>query len=168
MFRRVLTTLTLLAVAATALGADGDWVIREDGVGPAKIGMTVPELRKALHDRLIEDDDSGSDNCWYAKPGKHPHISFMILDGRFVRADVVVRGVSTMDGVQVGDSESAVRRRYSSKMTVEPHQYIDDGHYLTLQSTDRKYGIRFETEKGKITSFYAGRFSAIQYVEGCE
>lgn len=168
MFRRVLTTLVLLAVASTPFAADGDWVIREDGVGPAKIGMTLTQLRTALHDRLIEDGDSGSDNCWYAKPAKHPHISFMILDGRFVRADVVVRGVPTMDGVQVGDSESDVRRRYGPMMKVEPHQYIDDGHYLTLQSTDRKYGIRFETEKGKITSFYAGRFSAIQYVEGCE
>jgi len=51
---------------------------------------------------------------------------------------------------------------------VEPHKYIDDGHYLTIRSADRKYGIRFETEKGKITGFYAGLYSAIQYVEGCE
>jgi hypothetical protein len=28
-------------------------------------------------------------------------------------------------------------------------------------------GIRFETEKGKITLFYAGTKTAIQYVEGC-
>lgn len=168
MLRRILTTIALLAVAATALGADGEWVIREDGVGPAKIGMTVPELRAALHQRLIEDKDSGSEGCWYARPAKHPDISFMIEDGRFVRADVTVRGIATTDGIQVGDSESAVRKRYGSKMTVEPHKYIDDGHYLTLQSSDRKYGVRFETEKGKITSFYAGQFSAIQYVEGCE
>ena len=168
MFRRILTTLMLLVLAGAALGADASWVIREDGVGPAKVDMTLAQLKTALHDRLIEEGDSGSDSCEYVKPAKHPQVSFMILDGRFVRADVVVRGIATTDGIQVGDSESDVRQRYGKKMTVEPHQYIDDGHYLTLRSADGKYGVRFETEKGKITSFYAGRFSAIQYVEGCE
>jgi len=37
-----------------------------------------------------------------------------------------------------------------------------------LQSSNNRYGIRFETVKGKITAFYAGRFDAIQFVEGCE
>jgi hypothetical protein len=29
-------------------------------------------------------------------------------------------------------------------------------------------GVRFETDKGKITTYYAGKYDAIQYVEGCE
>jgi len=158
----------ILAAASSTLGADDGWVIGEDGAGPAKIGMTLSQLKLALHERLIDDEPSGSENCWYVRPAKHPHISFMILDGRFVRADVDARGIATTDGIQVGDSESEVRHRYGQKMKVEPHQYIDDGHYLTLRSADGKYGVRFETEKGKIIDFYAGRFSAIQYVEGCE
>ena len=160
--------MAMLVMASGSFSARDVWVIREDGVGPAKIGMTLPQLKTALHERLVEDDTSGSDACWYVKPAKHPHVSFMILNGYFVRADVDARGVATVDGIQVGDSELAVRRRYGARMKVEPHQYIDDGHYLTLRSGDGKYGVRFETEKGKITSFYAGRFSAIQYVEGCE
>jgi len=158
----------MLAATSGPVGADGDWVIREDGVGPAEIGMTLSQLKAVLHERLVDDEPSGSEECWYVKPAKHPHISFMILDGRFVRVDVEARGIATTDGIQVGDSESEVRQRYGRKMKVEPHQYIDDGQYLTLQSTDGKYGVRFETEKGKIINFYAGRFSAIQYVEGCE
>jgi len=38
---------------------------------------------------------------------------------------------------------------------------------LTL-ANDRRYGIRFETDTGKILMFYVGTYEAIQYVEGCE
>jgi hypothetical protein len=157
----------MLVLITSSFGADDGWMVREDGVGPAKIGMTLPQLRAALHERL-KQEDSGSDACWYVTPEKHPHTSFMILHGRFVRVDVTARGIATSDGIQIGDFEAAVRKKYGPSMAVEPHTYIDDGHYLTIRSGDRKYGIRFETEKGKITGFYAGLFSAIQYVEGCE
>jgi hypothetical protein len=53
-------------------------------------------------------------------------------------------------------------------LQVEPHKYVDNGRYLTAKSADGHYGIRFETENGKVTSYYAGRYSSIQYVEGCE
>ena len=169
MYRRIFVGLAILVFASAVPRAEDAWVVREDGVGSAKIGMTLPELKVALHESLVtEDEESGSEGCSYVNPAKHPGISFMILDGRFARADVSVRGIATTEGIQVGDSESATRRAYGPKMTVWPHQYIDDGHYLTMRSQDKKYGIRFETEKGKITSFYAGRYSAIQYVEGCE
>lgn len=167
MLRRIVGLVAILVLVSSSLGAEDGWVIREDGVGPARIGMTLPQLRAALHERLKEED-SGSDACWYETSAKHPHTAFMILDGRFVRVDVTARGIATTDGIQVGDFESAVRKKYGALMTVEPHTYVDDGHYLTIRSRDRKYGVRFETEKGKITNFYAGLFSAIEYVEGCE
>jgi len=167
MLRHILGLLAIVALVSSSLGADGGWVIREDGVGPAKVGMTLAQLRSILNERLKEED-SGSDACWYVTSAKHPHTSFMILGGHFVRADVTARGIPTTDGIQVGDLEAAVRTKYGYSVKIEPHKYIDDGHYLTIRSSDRKYGIRFETEKGKITSFYAGLFSAIQYVEGCE
>ena len=53
-------------------------------------------------------------------------------------------------------------------MKVTAHTYVDDGHYLTVRSSDGHYGVRFETEKGKIIGYYAGTYEAIQYVEGCE
>jgi hypothetical protein len=168
MFPRTVAVLAILVVASSVLSADDAWLIRDDGLGSAKIGMTLSQLRAALHERVTESKPSGSEGCWYVKSSSHPHVSFMILDGRFVRTDVDARGIPTIEGIQVGDSESKARRTYGAQMTVQPHKYIDDGHYLTIRSSDGKYGIRFETEKGKITSFYAGRFSAIQYVEGCE
>jgi hypothetical protein len=32
---------------------------------------------------------------------------------------------------------------------------------------DRRSGIRFATDHGKVTNFYAGTAQAIQYIEGC-
>jgi hypothetical protein len=57
---------------------------------------------------------------------------------------------------------------YGPKLKVSESQYDPEGHYLTIQSEDGRNGIRFETEKGKIQTYYAGRFEAVQYVEGCQ
>jgi hypothetical protein len=92
----------------------------------------------------------------------------MIIDGRFSRIDVDGAGISTSPGIQVGDSDSRVKQVCGSRVKITAHQYIDSGHYLTIRSSDGKYGIRFETDQGKIVTFYAGTYQAIQYVEGCQ
>jgi hypothetical protein len=91
----------------------------------------------------------------------------MIEDGHFSRVDVDAPGISTTEGIHVGDTEGQARRVYGARLKTEPHQYIDGGHYLTVRSRDSRNGTRFETDKGKIQSFYAGRFESIQLVEGC-
>jgi hypothetical protein len=75
---------------------------------------------------------------------------------------------TTAAGTQVGDSEKHSLQVYGSRLKVGPHKYIDNGHYLTAKSSDGNYGIRFETEDGKITMYYAGRFDALQLVERCQ
>jgi hypothetical protein len=84
------------------------------------------------------------------------------------RIDVDAPGVFTFAGLQVGDSEAHARKVYGPKLKVSAHQYVDTGHYLTVKSDDPRYGVRFETDNGKITMYYAGNYDAIQYVEGCE
>jgi hypothetical protein len=85
------------------------------------------------------------------------------------RVEVYKSGVFTADGIQVGDSEARAMKVYGPKLRVSRHAYTGpEGHYLTLRSADGRYGIRFETDHGKITMFYAGRYDAIQYIEGCE
>jgi hypothetical protein len=93
---------------------------------------------------------------------------FSTGDGVVERADVDGARASTVDGIQVGDSEAQTRRVYEARRTLEPHQHTGpEGHYLTIPSDNGKLGIRFETDKGKIARFYAGQFEAVQYVEGC-
>jgi hypothetical protein len=92
----------------------------------------------------------------------------MMLEGLLGRIDVREPGVKTLTGLQVGDSEERALEAYDQELTVDKHKYVDEGHYLTAKSSDGRYGIRFETDGKKITMYYAGRFDAIQYVEGCQ
>jgi len=159
--------LLLLFFAATAPAA-GNWRVGPEGVGPLRIGMTLSQNREALHRELKEDDPhSGSEDCFYVQSKKHLGTQFMILDGKLARTDVTEAGIFTPEGIQVGDSEAKVRKLYGSRVRVSAHQYFDNGQYLTVLAPDRRYGTRFETDNGKVTSYYAGLASAIEYVEGC-
>jgi hypothetical protein len=163
---RLLLCSAVLTLATALSTAKDSWVIREDGTGPAKIGMSIEELRKVLAPTMAPNP-SGYDSCYYVNFKDHPHIAFMILDERLARIDVDHRGIPDSLGIQVGDTEASALKAYGSRLKVSPHKYLDDGHYLTAKSADGGHGIRFETEKGKIIVFYAGTFEAIQYVEGC-
>lgn len=142
-------------------------MIAFNGVGPVKIGMSLSDLNTALRERFYARR-KGDQDCFYVNPLKHHHISFMIEDGRVVRVDVDAAGIPTTKGVQVGDSEEHALQVYGPTLKVSENQYDPEGHYLTIQSKDGRNGIRFETERGKIQNYYAGRFEAIQYVEGCQ
>jgi len=162
----LLAFLTIATISSSL--AEEAWVIRENGAGPVKIGMSLSQLNTVLHERMPQPDEEGL-GCFSVNPKRQPRIAFMILDFRLVRIDVLGTGIYTAAGVQVGDSEAHALQVYGSKLKVEPHQYMGpDGHYLTIQSSNNRYGIRFEAVKGKITAFYAGRFDAIHFVEGCE
>jgi hypothetical protein len=170
MIQRTLGFLALLAILAICrLPADDTWVLREDGVGLVKIGMGLSELNAVLQERFRLPAEKDDRACFYVKPKHRPHVAFMILDGRLARIDVDGAGIFTTSGVFVGDSEAHALRVYGSKLKVEENKYTGpEGHDLTIRANDRRYGMRFETYEGKITQFYAGRFDAIQLVEGCE
>jgi hypothetical protein len=161
---RPLIFLSMMILIVACYAAD-TWVVSQDGVGPVKIGMTLPQLNGALHEKFAMPESKEDQGCFYVTATKHPQVSFMIEDKHLVRVDVDKSGVATTEGIQVGDSEEHVKHVYGSRLQVEPNHYTD-GHYLTLRSG--KYGIRFETEDGKVSTFYAGTFEAIQYVEGCQ
>jgi hypothetical protein len=162
-----LRSLLLTLLLPTSSFAIDDWVIREDGVGPVKVGMTLAQLSAALHQELAADE-RGEQGCFYINAHGHDNVSFMIIDGHVARVDVGAPGNKTSTGIQVGDSEAQIQKVYGARVKVDAHQYIDTGRYLTVRSADGRYGVRFETDKGKITMFYAGKYDAIQYVEGCQ
>jgi len=154
----------VMILVGACLAADA-WVARQDGIGPVKIGMTIPQLNMALHEKFAMPEAKEDQGCFYVTASKHPQVSFMIENGRLVRLDVDKSGVATTEGVQVGESEEHVKQVYGLRLKVEPHHYTE-GHYLTLRNGN--YGIRFETDEGKVSTFYAGTFEAIQYIEGCQ
>jgi hypothetical protein len=154
-------------VSIATVPVDENWVIRQDGVGPAKIGMTLPRLNAALHEKFSMPKNKEEQKCFYVQPTNHEHTSFMIENGRLVRVDVDAAGIPTNEGVQVGDSEEHIRDVYGARLRVEPRGDSEDRNYLTVRSKDGRYGVRFEPEKGKILHLYAGLFKPLQRSEGC-
>jgi len=93
----------------------------------------------------------------------------MILNGRVARVDVHDTTTHSAEGIRKGDSEAHALQVYGNRLKVAPSAYAGrEGHYLTVHSTDAKYGLRFETYDGKIVGYYAGTAEAIEYIEGCE
>src|SRR5580692_10660047 len=85
--------LLFLSLIGSSSASDG-WVVREDGVGPVKIGMTLAQLSAALHQELAADerDEQG---CFYIDARGHDHVSFMIIDGHVQRVEVGAPGIKT-------------------------------------------------------------------------
>jgi hypothetical protein len=148
--------------------ADEGWIVRFDGVGPVKVGMTLSQVNSVLHESYKVPADKDEQGCFMVDSTKHPDTGFMIEDGRVTRVDVDGRSTPTEEGIRVGDLESKVKLMYGPKVEVEPNNYDPQERYLTVRSIDGRYGIRFETDKGRISHFYAGRIASISYVEGCE
>jgi hypothetical protein len=161
--------ISLLVGIAVCSGSD-TWAVREDGFGNAKIGMSLERLSAIFHEKFSTPKGAADDQqCFFVNPANHAHVSFMIENGNLARIEVDAAGILTADGIQVGDSEAHVLRVYGSRAKVQPNAYTGpEGHYVTVRSKNRQYGIRFMTEKGRVESFYAGSFKAIQYIEGCE
>jgi hypothetical protein len=168
--RRLTMLFALALVTVVTTLADDSWVVREDGAGPVKIGMSLSQLNVLLHEKFVMPVEKDDRACFYESPQKQPKLAFMMLEGRLGRIEVSEPGVRTSMGIQVGDLEKHALQVYGSRLKIKPHAYTGDegGHYLTAKSSDGRYGIRFETDGKKITMYYAGRFDAIQYIEGCE
>jgi hypothetical protein len=146
--RKSLTLAALIFLITGVCAAGSSWVVRQDGVGPAKIGMSLPQLSTALGEKFALPQDKEDQGCFYVTSAEHPQVSFMIENGHLVRVDIDKSGVATNEGVQVGDSEEHVKQVYGSRLKVERHKYTD-GHYLTVQNGN--YGVRFETDEGKVS-----------------
>ena len=155
--------------AAVECPAQADFsIVRLDGIGPVRVGMKLSELNRALHTSYAKPTDPDEQACTYVEVPNQPGIELMILDGLVARVDVDNESTHTPQGIHKGDSEAHALQMYGKRLEVEPHHYEpENGHYLTLLSNDRKLGVRFETEDGKITRYYAGTTRAIALVEGC-
>lgn len=169
---RLLNMLAVCVMATACICPAADnWQVCPNGVGPVKVGMKLSELKTEQHlSYSIEwAQDSDQKTCFYANLHGQSGISLMILNGRVARVDIDNRDTQTVEGIHNGDSEAHALRVYGKRMKVSPHAYTGpEGHYLTVPTPDGRYGIRFETDEGKIVRYYSGRADAISYIEGCE
>lgn len=156
-----------------------DWTVHLHKFGPLHIGMSIAEVRNKLDDPKAyleyggpdyrEPDDS---ECAYLQSNRIPEASgLMFQRGRLVRFDVYAPGVQTAEGAGVGDGQEDIRKLYPGRIVVRPHPYIPEGGnylaYMPDDPKDRPYGMVFETDQGRVTSFRSGTRSAIALIEGC-
>jgi len=157
-------------VVAQPLTAADQKKITFESYGLARIGMSRADLQRVVGSKLKNDyADADTEGCEYVSSAKgYSGVSFMIIDQRVARIDVTSPTVSTLSGIRIGSSQSLVLSTYPGRITITDHAYTGpEGKYLTMHSTDNKYGIRFETDGERVASYYAGTPEAIQYIEGC-
>jgi hypothetical protein len=142
-----------------------------NGLGPVLVGMTVAQAQKASGRKFITGNVDEGNSCNYSRPAGLSGVSFMVIDGVIARTDVDRESqVTTFRGAKVGDSEARIKSLYGSQITVEPHQYVRNGHYLVFtprDRADRSFRVIFETDGKKVTRFRSGRLPEVSYVEGC-
>ena len=173
----VVLTSTMLASSGCAgderdpppADADEVWVVRPDGIGPVRIGMTLAEAGDALGTTLSPQVLEPGD-CSYATAEALPHgVSLMVVGDVIARLDVERGDVETAAGARIGQPEEGVLELYAGRVRVEPHKYTGpDGHYLIVDTPDDpRHRIIFETDGARVTSYRAGQLPQVGWVEGC-
>jgi len=150
-----------------------DWTINLHGAGPVRVGMNLAQVRRALNDpraHRVGIPGESLDGCSSLESSAVPEaLDIMFLGGRVARISVHQSGFRTASGAGVGDTEDRIKQLYPGRITVGPHPY-EAGHYLTYRPADpadRGYGMIFETDGKKVTSFRAGTEEAVALIEGC-
>ncbi|MES2189893.1 MAG: hypothetical protein V4454_07210 [Pseudomonadota bacterium] len=91
----------------------------------------------------------------------------MVEEGVVTRADAHDdQSVKNSANLRVGMSLGSVKRLHP-KIQIKPHQYDENGHYLILESDDKKRAIVAEEIDGKVAEVRAGLNPSVGYVEGC-
>jgi hypothetical protein len=142
------------------------WVVRPDGIGPLRMGVSLAEGARLLGEPLSVVNDE----CDHVNPTKMPDgVLLMVIEDTLVRVQIDSAGIRTVEGAQVGDSESRILELYGARARIEPHKYsYPEGHYVVVTPPgDSVHRTIFETFKGRVTKYRAGRLPAVQYVEGC-
>lgn len=144
--------------------------LNEDGLGPIQVGMTLDD---AVNMGILNENPSMKPQCDFVFPavgaGIPDGVSVMVVRGKVARIDVDTGAVTTEDGAKIGDTEDRIKSIYDGDLQIEPHKYIEGGHYMTVMGDSASAGraIVFETDGKKVTMFRAGRLPEVKWVEGC-
>jgi hypothetical protein len=162
------------AATAPAAGDSLDfarWVLRADGVGPVRVGMTLAEVDRLLPGGLADTTDLDPECDYVEFRNGPPGVELMTHADTVVRVDVDDSArVTTALGAHPGDPEDRIRALYPGAR-MEPNHYDEDGHYFVVipgAPSDTLHRIVFETDGSVVTTLRSGLFPAVEYVEGCE
>jgi hypothetical protein len=147
-----------------------DLALNEDGLGQIQIGMTLDD---AVNMGLLNENPNMKTACDFVYPavgaGIPDGVSVMVVKGTIARIDVDTGSVTTDEGAKIGDTEDRIKSLYGDDLKIEPHKYIEGGHYMTVAGDSASAGkaLLFETDGKRVTSFRGGRLPEVKWVEGC-
>ena len=147
-----------------------DLALSEDGLGQIQIGMNLVD---AVNMGLLNENPTMNKECDFVFPavgaGIPDGVSVMVIKGKIARIDVDTGSVTTEDGAKIGDSEDRIKSIYGDEVKVEPHKYIEGGHYMTVLGDSARAGkaLVFETDGKRVTMFRGGRLPEVKWLEGC-
>jgi hypothetical protein len=147
-----------------------DLALSEDGLGQIQIGMNLVD---AGNMGLLNENPTMNKECDFVFPavgaGIPDGVSVMVVKGKIARIDVDTGSVTTEDGAKIGDTEDRIKSIYGDEVKVEPHKYVEAGHYMTVTGDSASAGkaLVFETDGKRVTMFRGGRLPEVKWVEGC-
>jgi hypothetical protein len=139
-----------------------------DELAGVKVGMTIKDLRAAGLAATKDNGPDPSNTCGYARIANLKDLFFMLDGDTVVRIEVATPGHPTLGGVDVGMSEADAVHRLGSGVKVQPHPYTGPtGHYLVMHEDGAPLGLIAETDGKKVLSYRIGRWTYVQWKEGC-
>jgi len=159
MLARLLVLIALLSLSDPATAQ----ILSPRGYGDIQFGAQLADVESRLKEGA--EPRNREFGCDFVQFKKYPGVHFMVEDGIVTRADVAPN-IPNSSGVRIGTRLSEVKRRFP-EVKVEPHKYVEHGHYLSLPTADGKAALLFEEDDGRVTDVRAGLFPSVAYVEGC-
>lgn len=141
-------------------------VVTFDGIGRARIGATLAQLREA---GPVPDAKPNEKECRILHLDWMPTgTRVMLTHDTLARIDVEQASqVRTLDGAGIGDAETRIHQLYPSVKTA-PDKYVPADHDLSVASpNDTLRQMIFDTHDAKVVKYRVGRAPEIWFVEGC-
>lgn len=144
-------------------------MVSDTGFCRVRIGMTLAEARAAFPEPLesFAGDSAASLECVMVYPeGRPEQFTFMLVNDRVARVEILVDGYLTDKGARVGWYEDDVLRVYGDRAKIFPSKY-DDRKRDIVVDTRFNYQIIFETDGKRVLKYRAGVLPGVGFVEGC-
>lgn len=137
-----------------------------DGIGRARIGATVAQLREA---GAVPDAKPGESACRLVHLDWMPAgTRVMLTNDTLARIDVdTTSQVRTLDGAGNGDTETRIHQLYPNVRSL-PDKYVPTDHDLIVSSpNDTLRQIIFDTDGKTVKRYRIGKQPEVSFVEGC-
>lgn len=138
--------------------------------GPLRLGVDAEQLRQSWPGAL-QGETVADGGCYYLTPtgSGDAAVRFMIEGDHFIRYDVRTASETAPGGGRAGMALGELQALYPQADPLQPHKYVEGGHYLRVPAPDGGQGVLvFEVDgDGQATAWRVGLPPQVDYVEGC-